>query len=137
LRNQLSSGAALACCLIACAVSAKAQHAGSYDWSRQNIVQVDYKSQSEELFGQIKSLYFAIGCKVVPNEVSLTPYIHSLSQAFEARAHESGVHPNETSRMKQAATEGIAKAKEAGACGFWHQHPEMVKEIRRIAVSGP
>jgi len=129
----VSFGAVLACCLIACAISAKAQYIDSYAELDQDIVRVDYKKETEELFGQIKALYFAVGCKVVPDKASLAPYIQSLSQAFEARAHESGIHPNETGKMKQAASEGMARAKEVGACEFWRQHPEMVREIRRIA----
>jgi len=45
----------------------------------QNTTVIDYKKDSEELFGQIEALYFAVGCKVVPNEAALTPYIHGLS----------------------------------------------------------
>ncbi len=119
--------------LIGCATPAKAQWIKMDDKLDQNVIRVDYKKESDELFGQIKALYFAVGRKVVPGEASLAPYIRGISAAFDARAQESGIHPNETVRMKQAAREGLAKAKEVGTCDFWHQHPELARGIRTLA----
>lgn len=136
MRTQVSFGVFAVGCLITCASPAKASYSNLNVESNKNILQVDYNKESEVLFGQIKVLYFAIGCKVVPSEASLTPYIHGLSQIFEARAREGGIRPNETVRMKQAAREGMAKASEVGACEFWRQHPEMVRGIRTLAKTG-
>ncbi len=129
-------GAALACCLVGCIASARAQHAGLRVAPDRHATPVDYNKDSDQLFGQVKALYFAIGCKVVPSEASLTPYIHGLTQAFEARAHESGVQPNEAARMKQAASEGMAEARVAGTCAFWQQHPDIVQHLHRIVATG-
>jgi len=136
LYTQVSFGVVMMGCLIVCAIPAKARSVKMDHTIDQSIASVDYKKDSDEIFGQIKALYFAIGCKVVPGEASLTPYIRGISGVFEARARESGVHPNEAGRMKQAAREGMARAKEVGACGFWRQHPEMARGIRTIAKTG-
>ena len=122
--------------LIICTLSTKAQPIRIESRSNQSVETVDYRKDSDEFFGQIKALYFAIGCKVVPAEASLIPYIRGIRGAFDARTQESGVHPNETGRMKQAAREGMAKAKEVGACEFWRQHPEMARGIRTLAKTG-
>ena len=123
-------------CLIICTLSAKAQPIRIESRSNRSVETVDDRKDSDEFFGQIKALYFAIGCKVVPAEASLIPYIRGIRGAFDARTQESGVHPNETGRMKQAAREGMAKAKEVGACEFWRQHPEMARGIRTLAKTG-
>jgi len=121
---------------MACAIPAKARSIHIDKKLIQIVEKIDYKKDSDEFFGQIKALYFAIGCKVISGEASLTPYIRGIRGAFDARVLESGVHPNETGRMKQAAREGMAKAKEVGACDFWRQHPEMARGIRTIAKIG-
>ncbi len=136
MRTQVSFCMVIVGCLMACTIPAKAQSIQIDKKLIQIVERVDYKKDSDEFFGQIKALYFAVGCKVVSGEASLTPYIRDINGAFDARAHESGIHPNETGRMKQAAREGMAKAKEVGACEFWRQHPEMARGIRTLAKTG-
>lgn len=136
MRTRLSFSTVLAIYLTAYAVPAKAQHIRLHAEPNRNVIGVDYKKESDTLFGQIEALYFAIGCKVVPSEASLAPYIQSISQAFKARMRESGIHSDETNNMKQAASKGMARANGIGACEFWRQHPEMAKELRKVAASG-
>ena len=136
LRTQVSFYVVIVGCLITFAFSAKAQSIRIDRGLIQFVERVDYRKDGDEFFGQIKALYFAVGCKVVPAEASLIPYIRGIRGAFDARTQESGVHPNETGRMKQAAREGMAKAKEVGACEFWRQHPEMARGIRTLAKTG-
>ncbi len=136
MRTQVHLCVVIAGCLTTFAFSAKAQPVRIDRGLTQFVEKADYRKDSDEFFGQIKALYFAVGCKVVPAEAALLPYIRGIRGAFDARTQESGVLPNETGRMKQAAREGMAKAKEVGACEFWHQHPEMARGIRTIAKIG-
>jgi hypothetical protein len=91
-----------------------------------------YKQSQQRLLIIIKNLYFSFGCKVFPDETSITPLILNEYKQL-LRGNEDLFNDAVDSAMKESARAGLARSKEVGECDYFRQNPDVVLEFRSAA----
>jgi hypothetical protein len=78
------------------------------------------------------NLYFSFGCKVFPDEASITPLIMNEYQRL-LRGNEDMFSDTVSTGMQENARTGLARAKMPGECDYFKQNPDVVLEFRTDA----
>jgi hypothetical protein len=89
-----------------------------------------YAQQRKSFLDFVHVIYFAIGCKAI-NGGLVQPLI---GRRWDYLLREGGVSDRELHKaLTEAERDGLAKATQAGACDYWHQHPDAVYRLREAA----
>ena len=92
-----------------------------------------YKQHRSAFLESIQKLYFAVGCKVLPDEGSILPFVNAKSTLLNYEALNSHLVDDKVSgMMRGAAHTGMDQSSQPGACDYWHQHPDEVFRLRQV-----
>ena len=92
-----------------------------------------YKQHRSAFLESIQKLYFAVGCKVFPDEGSIMPFVNAKSAFLHYEALNSHLVDDKVSGlMRGSAHAGMDQASQPSACDYWHQHPDEVFRMRQI-----
>jgi hypothetical protein len=90
-----------------------------------------YARHKAEFLDNMRAIYFAIGCKVLPDEAYAFRLINSLANAISQEGIAIGIYDGPAERMA-ASREGLARAQREG-CAYWHDNPDSVLALRQAA----
>jgi hypothetical protein len=95
-----------------------------------------YEALRSSILDEVKTLYFAVGCKVFPSEMYVIQLVNDKSEYLiqEAVSNQIDFRQN-PDLIRKAASNGMSLASQPGACDYWHQHPDAVFDIRQEAGS--
>jgi hypothetical protein len=81
----------------------------------------------------IYNMYFALGCKVFPDEVTVTPLLtNEYKLLLDANLEFAGEFEKIGNMMEAKALAGGALAAQPDACDYFKQHPEKVPALRTV-----
>jgi hypothetical protein len=81
----------------------------------------------------ISYVFFAAGCKVVPNEGFVLPLVNDMIQSLiQEGAQDQIADERLPISIKEAEDLGLSRSHNPGACAFWHDHPREVFKVRRL-----
>lgn len=98
-----------------------------------------YTQERDAFFDQVRIFHFAIGCKVFGERPGIIIGLLTKGNEYLEQKY-SGIYIQERQTgllqklLVAAQNEGLARASQAGACDYWHQHPEAIYELRRAAT---
>jgi hypothetical protein len=106
-----------------------------YASEQSHVRRSQYQSQLAEFLDSVRVIYFAGSCQVFLSQVDRDMLYKSKENEFADTMETYGVTTSGAfiSSIKAAAKEGVDRAKQPAACKFWHDHPEVVDELRREA----
>jgi hypothetical protein len=93
----------------------------------------EYDQQRAAFLNQVRRAYFSVGCKVFASEAGVAALVGVEYGAMDRKF--TATDSNLRTDMQSAAREGLARADKPSECGYWHQHPEEVYELRQEAVA--
>lgn len=125
--------------IAAIAILPAAPHAQSrdpYAAGDEKVRLESYNRERDAFLDSVRMLYFAVGCEVFASEGNILPLIQNESVFLsEAETANRIMDTHVAGMMHQAARDGANKAGEPGACRYWHERPEAVATVRRMAES--
>ena len=95
-----------------------------------------FKEKRQRFAARVKTLYFAVGCKVLASEAGIMPLVKSESTlAFVG--DQTIVDIRQDALRDEAAREGLARAAKPGECDYYRRHPEAAEALRKeVAAAG-
>jgi hypothetical protein len=109
-----------------------AQQTDPYADSYQQQATAHFRQELDGLSNTIHNLNFALGCKVLTQQVQISRLIAGPVRALIEKAIQNGVDAVQIhNQLQEAARGGLALASEVGACDYWKQHPDEVYALRR------
>jgi hypothetical protein len=109
-----------------------AQQIDPYADSYQQQATAHFRQELDGLSNTIHNLNFALGCKVLTQQVQISRLIAGPVRALIEKAIQNGVDAVQIhNQLQKAARGGLALASEVGACDHWKQHPDEVYALRR------
>jgi len=91
-----------------------------------------YLERRAKLVGQVKDIYFAVGCKILPDNAGAR--IARRDRDLAAIRDQAVLDLKEDQELVEAAKqEGMERAAKPGACDYYRRHPEAAEAMRREA----
>lgn len=91
-----------------------------------------YLEHRAKLVGQVKDIYFAVGCKILPDNAGAR--IARRDRDLAAIRDQAVLDLKEDQELVEAAKqEGMERAAKPGACDYYRRHPEAAEAMRREA----
>jgi len=88
-----------------------------------------FKEKRAKFVGRMKTIYFAVGCKILDNEARA-----GLVDAEAARIFvKQKADPQVDDLKKEAEQEGLARASRPGECDYFQKNPEAAAALRKAA----
>lgn len=86
-----------------------------------------------DTLNSVAYLYFAIGCKVLPNAYEANPLIGDMEQdLLQDGANIQVAEPDIFGAVEKAKRTGLSRSQEMNACNYWRDHPDEVFKVRRL-----
>lgn len=110
-------------------------YAGAY---REEIVR-QYEAERGAFLDEVENLHFAVKCKVFETSGEVTPVIMLRRQRLLGRhiveLSRIGVPPEPalSNGVDAAAQRGYGRGRAPGACDYFHDRPDLVADLRRLA----
>jgi hypothetical protein len=122
---------AVAVALAAVPPQVLAQQADPPKQSLSAKIKQKYLERREKFVRRVKDVYFAVGCKILPNEAGSRS-----RESYLASVREQAVFDlKEDEELVEAARQaGLDRAAKPGACDYYRRHPEAADAMRRSAA---
>ena len=125
--------AAIAVALMAVLPAATAQQADPPRPTLTAKLKQKYLERRAKLVDQVKDIYFAVGCKILPGDAgarSVARRDHDLA----AIRDQAVLDLKEDQELVEAAKQqGMERAARPGACDYYRRHPKAAEAMRREA----
>lgn len=96
----------------------------------------EYRRTRKFYLDQIEYAYFAVGCKVFGSEAAINGLVYSYMRVLQEDATSLQIFDKSIDDLAQASRRaGLSRATPADACAYWHQNPEAVTSLRRLAAA--
>jgi hypothetical protein len=96
-------------------------------------IKAKYLEKRERYMARVKSLYFAVGCKVLASEAGILPL--TSAQSYLAYIGDQTIIDTKDEELRQAAVkEGLEQAARPGECDYYRRHPEAAEAARKAAA---
>lgn len=92
-----------------------------------------YRQERSAGMENIRTVYFAAMCGVLPEKERARTYFLDVAQALTDASLASGppdYHLMDT--LNSAAQQGLAQGQKPHACEYWRQHPDAVLQVRQV-----
>ena len=124
---------AVAVALAAVSPAATAQQTDPPRQSLSAKIKQKYLEQRAKLVSRVKDIYFAVGCKIVPNEAGSRSLTRKESELANIRDQTVFDLKEDQELVEAAKQEGLERAAQPGACDYYRRHPEAAEAMRRAA----
>ena len=133
IMKKITCIAAVAVALTAVLPPATAQQADPPKPTLTAKLKQKYLERRARFVGQVKDIYFAVGCKILPGDAgarSVARRDHDLAVIRD----QAVLDLKEDQELVEAAKhEGMERAAKPGACDYYRRHPEAAEAMRREA----
>lgn len=124
---------AVAVALAAVSPSAKAQQTEPAKQSISAKIKQRYLVQRAAFVSRLKDIYFAVGCKVLPNEAGTRSINRRDAELANIRDQAVFDLKEDEELVEAAKQEGLERAAKPGACDYYRRHPDAAEAMRRTA----
>jgi hypothetical protein len=124
---------ALSLALAVVALPAAAQQADPPAKTLRAKLKAKYLEKREKYLARVKSLYFAVGCKVLAGEAGIMP-LTSAESYLAYIGDQTIIDTKDEDLRKAAAHEGLDRAARPGECDYYRRHPEAAEAARRAVA---
>jgi Tfp pilus assembly protein PilW len=93
-----------------------------------------YLEQRAKFVGQVKHIYFAVGCKILPNDAGTRSLARRDRDLANIREQVVLDLKEDQELVEAAKQEGLDRAAKPGACDYYRRHPEAAEAARREAA---
>ena len=92
-----------------------------------------YLERREKFVRQVKDIYFAVGCKILPSDAGARSLARRDRDLAEVRDQAVLDLKEDQELVEAAKQEGLERAAKPGACDYYRRHPEAAEAMRREA----
>ena len=124
---------AVAAALAAASPGAAAQQADPPKPTLTTKLKQKFLEQRSKIVGQVKDIYFAVGCKILPRDAGTRSTARRDRELAEIRDQTVLDLKEDQELVEAAKQEGLERAAKPGACDYYRLHPEAAEAMQRQA----